>query len=54
MIKDSKEVGEADDWSKFQEKILAADISVIGTPIWLGVKLPEMRMASSIVPWTYR
>lgn len=25
-----------DDWPKIQEKVLAADILVIGTPIWLG------------------
>ena len=38
MIKDGKEVGDADDWPEIQRQILAADILVIGTPIWLGVK----------------
>ncbi|MEO5628114.1 MAG: NAD(P)H-dependent oxidoreductase [Candidatus Saccharimonadales bacterium] len=38
MIKDGKEDGQADDWPQTQQKILAADILVIGTPIWLGVK----------------
>lgn len=38
MIKDGKEEGLADDWPKIQTKIMAADILVIGSPIWLGVK----------------
>jgi multimeric flavodoxin WrbA len=28
--------GEGDEWSQIREKILAADIFVLGTPIWLG------------------
>lgn len=28
--------GEGDDWPALRQKILAADILVIGTPIWLG------------------
>ncbi|PIR74784.1 MAG: flavodoxin [Candidatus Magasanikbacteria bacterium CG10_big_fil_rev_8_21_14_0_10_47_10] len=39
MVKDGKkEAGIKDDWPKLQKKIMAADILVIGTPIWLGVK----------------
>lgn len=38
MIKDGKEEGLKDDWPKIQAKIMAADILVIGSPIWLGVK----------------
>jgi multimeric flavodoxin WrbA len=38
MIKDGKEEGLKDEWPKIQDKIIAADILVIGTPIWLGVK----------------
>lgn len=38
MIKDGKEEGQADEWPALQQKILDADILVIGTPIWLGVK----------------
>lgn len=38
MIKDGKEEGQADDWPMIQQKILEADILVIGSPIWLGVK----------------
>ena len=38
MIEDGAEEGEKDDWPVIQEKIMKADILVIGTPIWLGVK----------------
>jgi len=38
MVKDGKEEGQADDWPGIQQAILGADILVIGTPIWLGVK----------------
>ncbi len=38
MIKDGKEEGLKDEWPKIQKRIMAADILVIGTPIWLGVK----------------
>jgi multimeric flavodoxin WrbA len=38
MIKDGAEEGQTDEWPAIQEKIMAADILVIGTPIWLGVK----------------
>lgn len=38
MIKDGKEDGQADEWPIIQQKIIDADILVIGTPIWLGVK----------------
>lgn len=40
MIKDGtkEDPVQADDWPEIQQKILAADILVIGSPIWLGVK----------------
>lgn len=38
MIKDGAEENQPDDWPQIQEKIMNADILVIGTPIWLGVK----------------
>lgn len=40
MVKDAtKESGRAkDDWPMIQAKIMDADILVIGTPIWLGMK----------------
>lgn len=38
MIKDGTDEGQADDWPMIQKKIMEADILVIGSPIWLGVK----------------
>lgn len=38
MIEDGASEGLADDWLAIQEKIVDADILVIGSPIWLGVK----------------
>ena len=38
MIKDGAEDGQKDDWPNIQQKIMAADILVLGTPIWLGDK----------------
>lgn len=38
MIKDGKEEGLKDEWPEIQSRIMAADILVIGSPIWLGVK----------------
>ena len=38
MIKDGTQEGLKDDWPKIQAKIMAADILVLGSPIWLGVK----------------
>jgi len=36
MVKQAE--GENDDWPQLQQKIMNADILVLGTPIWLGVK----------------
>lgn len=30
------DMGKGDDWPKLRKKILAADIFILGTPIWLG------------------
>tara|TARA_R110002096_G_scaffold171490_2_gene344372 strand:+ start:8474 stop:9280 length:807 start_codon:yes stop_codon:yes gene_type:complete len=39
MAKDLSDDGQGgDDWPKLQAKIVDADILVLGTPIWLGVK----------------
>jgi multimeric flavodoxin WrbA len=38
MIKDGKEEGLEDEWPEIQSRIMAADILVIASPIWLGVK----------------
>jgi multimeric flavodoxin WrbA len=36
MVEDGADEGLPDDWPKIQKKIMAADILVLGTPIWLG------------------
>lgn len=38
MIKNGAEEGLQDEWPAIQQKVLDADILVIATPIWLGVK----------------
>jgi multimeric flavodoxin WrbA len=38
MIKDGNEEGLKDEWPGIQSRIMAADILVIGSPIWLGAK----------------
>lgn len=38
MVKDGAEIGLADDWPTIQQKVMDADILILGTPIWLGVK----------------
>ena len=38
MIKDGRKFGLVDGWPAIQRKIMDADILVIATPIWLGVK----------------
>lgn len=40
MVKDATKDGSAtkDDWPYIQKKVMEADILIIGTPIWLGVK----------------
>ncbi len=39
MVKDTTTIGdEVDEWPMIHAKVMAADILVIGTPIWLGVK----------------
>lgn len=38
MEKDLSGAGQNDDWPQIQEMIMEADILVLGSPIWLGVK----------------
>jgi multimeric flavodoxin WrbA len=38
MVKDASTEKLQDDWPTIHQKIMAADIFVLGTPIWLGVK----------------
>lgn len=44
MAKDLSD-SEPDDWPAIQERVMAADIVVIGTPIWLGVKSSVANLA---------
>ena len=48
MEKDLTQSGwDRDDWPMVQDKILAADILVIGSPIWLGQKSSVATLVSS-------
>jgi len=38
--------GDGDEWPRLREKIVAADIFVLGTPIWMGGLLPVFRTVS--------
>lgn len=38
MVEDGSTATEKDDWPQIQKQIMEADILVIGSPIWLGVK----------------
>ncbi|MDA8596910.1 flavodoxin family protein [Candidatus Pacebacteria bacterium] len=38
MVEDASDDNRQDDWPQIQAEIMAADILVIGSPIWLGVK----------------
>lgn len=38
MEKDLSGSGQEDDWPKIQQMIMDADILILGSPIWLGVK----------------
>ena len=39
MVPDTTTIGDdVDDWPTIHDKVMAANILVIGTPIWLGVK----------------
>jgi len=46
MVPDTTEIGDdRDDWPAIHAKIMDADILVIGTPIWLGVKSSVANLA---------
>ena len=38
MVMDASESGQKDDWPALHKRVMDADILVIGSPIWLGVK----------------
>lgn len=45
--------GEGDEWPQILEKIKAADIIVIGTPIWFGVRSSVCQMVIERLDGTY-
>jgi multimeric flavodoxin WrbA len=49
----SSDEGGGDEWPKILEKILAADILIIGTPIWFGVRGSVCQMVIERLDGTY-
>ena len=49
----SSDMGEGDEWPGILAKILAADILVIGTPIWFGVRGSVAQMVIERLDGTY-
>jgi multimeric flavodoxin WrbA len=49
----SSDEGEGDEWPLILEKVLAADILVIGTPIWFGVRSSVCQMVIERLDGTY-
>lgn len=45
--------GDGDEWPRILDKILAADIIVIGTPIWFGVRSSVAQMVVERLDGTY-
>jgi multimeric flavodoxin WrbA len=50
----SSDMGEGDEWPGILEKILAADILVIGTPIWFGVRASVAQLVIERLDGTYQ
>ena len=46
-------MGEGDEWPQILEKILAADILIIGTSIWFGVRNSVCQMVIERLDGTY-
>ena len=49
----SNDEGDGDEWPRILEKILAADIIVIGTPIWFGVRGSVAQLVIERLDGTY-
>jgi multimeric flavodoxin WrbA len=49
----SSDQGDGDDWPAILEKILAADILIIGTPIWFGVRGSVAQLVIERLDGTY-
>ena len=46
-------MGDGDEWPQILEKILAADILIIGTSIWFGVRNSVSQMVIERLDGTY-
>jgi multimeric flavodoxin WrbA len=49
----ASDMGEGDDWPQILDKILAADILIIGTPIWFGVRGSVAQLVIERLDGTY-
>jgi multimeric flavodoxin WrbA len=49
----SSDEGEGDDWPKILERIIDADILIIGTPIWFGVRSSVCQLVIERLDGTY-
>src|SRR4051794_11665164 len=47
------DMGEGDEWPQILEKVLAADILIVGTPIWFGVRSSVCQMVIERLDGTY-
>jgi multimeric flavodoxin WrbA len=47
------DMGEGDDWPPILEKVLAAEILIIGTPIWFGVRSSVCQLVIERLDGTY-
>jgi multimeric flavodoxin WrbA len=47
------DMGDGDEWPQILDKVLAADILVIGTPIWFGVRSSVCQMVIERLDGTY-
>ena len=50
----SNDEGDGDEWPQILEKVLAADIIVIGTPIWFGVRGSVAQLVIERLDGTYQ
>ena len=49
----SSDEGDGDEWPQILEKLLAADIVIVGTPIWFGVRSSVCQMVIERLDGTY-
>jgi multimeric flavodoxin WrbA len=49
----ASDMGEGDDWPKILDKVLAADILILGMPIWFGVRSSVAQLVIERLDGTY-